>query len=91
MAVAPEQVAHDNHFPLAVIIHPWSYGWKELHTLLETLQREHKNAAYFKSLMIYFTDNLVSYELLSKGSSGLPGLQELLREIKALEIEMHCQ
>ena len=72
-------------------VHHFSSNWKELRTLLETLRRERKNTSYVGSVMIYFTDNSVSYELLSKGSSGSPRLQELLREIKSLEIEMHCQ
>jgi hypothetical protein len=72
-------------------VHHHSSNWKELRTLLETLRRERHNPTYQGALMIYFTDNLVSYELISKGSSGSPGLQELLREIKLLEVEMHCQ
>jgi hypothetical protein len=72
-------------------VHHHSSNWKELRTLLESLRRERRNPAFRGSLMIYFTDNLVSYELLSKASSASPGLQELLREIKLLEVEMHCQ
>eukprot|EP00978_Attheya_sp_CCMP212_P036958 scaffold171148_cov41-Attheya_sp.AAC.1 len=72
-------------------VHHHSSNWKELRTLLESLRQERRNPAFRGSLMIYFTDNLVSYELLSKASSASPGLQELLREIKLLEVEMHCQ
>jgi hypothetical protein len=72
-------------------VHHHSSNWKELRTLLESLRRERRTIAFRGSLLIYFTDNLVSYELLSKASSASPGLQELLREIKLLEVEMHCQ
>ena len=72
-------------------VHHHSSNWKELRTLLEALRRERNTIAFRGSLLIYFTDNLVSYELLSKASSGSSGLQELLREIKLLEVEMHCQ
>eukprot|EP00978_Attheya_sp_CCMP212_P017991 scaffold48695_cov53-Attheya_sp.AAC.1 len=54
-------------------VHHHSSNWKELRTLLESLRRERQNPAFRGSLMIYFTDNLVSYELLSKASSASPG------------------
>ena len=70
----------------------FSSNWKELRTLLFTLEHE-------KSLggervkgrrLLYFTDNMVSYDVFRKGSSKSTPLWTLFLKIKLLELELQC-
>jgi hypothetical protein len=68
-------------------------NWRELRTLLWTLERQQKNPSGFVrgGTLFYFTDNLVSYYVVHNGSSTSPALHELVRRIKLLEIELGCR
>ena len=67
-------------------------NWKELRTLLLTLQRiiadPRKYASVFGCTLFYFTDNEVTYYIVSAGTSPTPALHELAVQIKALEIQL---
>jgi hypothetical protein len=64
----------------------FSSNWKELRTLLATLQHAEKdNKPIGGSTLFYFTDNLVTYYIVSSGSSCSPELHRLIVAIKTLE------
>jgi hypothetical protein len=68
-------------------VHSFSSNWKELRTLVHTLERELGGAGRLRhSTLFYFTDNLVTYYIVSGGSSGSPELQKLIRRLKYLEL-----
>jgi hypothetical protein len=56
---------------------------------VHTLERELDGAGRLRhATLFYFTDNLVTYYIVSGGSSGSPELQKLLRHLKSLEIRL---
>jgi hypothetical protein len=71
-------------------VYHFSSNWKELQTLKATLerarrrQREDVRGVTF----FYFTDNIVTYDIVTSGSSKSPALHEMVEEIKRLEIEL---
>jgi hypothetical protein len=73
-----------------VSVRPYLSNWKELRTLKATLERalttrtENITGATF----FYFTDNLVTYYVVTGGSYTAPSLHELVEDIKMLEIEL---
>jgi hypothetical protein len=68
-------------------VHSFSSNWKELQTLVHTLEREIGGTGRLQhSTLFYFTDNLVTYYIVSGGSSGSPELQKLIRRLKYLEL-----
>jgi hypothetical protein len=68
-------------------VHSFSSNWKELRTLVHTLEREIGGTGRLRhSTLFYFTDNLVAYYIASGGSSGSPELQKLIRRLKYLEV-----
>jgi hypothetical protein len=68
-------------------VHSFSSNWKELRTLVHTLERElDLGGRLFQATLFYFTDNLVSYYIVSSGSSGSPELQKLVWRLKHLEL-----
>ena len=68
-----------------------SSNWKELRTLLATLQyAEQQACAVTGSTFLYFTDNLVTYYIVSSGASSSPELHRLIVEIKRLELVLGC-
>jgi hypothetical protein len=70
-------------------VHSFSSNWKELRTLVHTLERELGGTGRLNNAtLFYFTDNLVSYYIVSGGSSASPELQKLLRRIKFLELTL---
>jgi hypothetical protein len=70
-------------------VHSFSSNWKELRTLVHTLERElGSNGRLHQATMFYFTDNVVTYYIVSGGSSGSPELQKLLRRLKTLELTL---
>ena len=73
-------------------VHSFSSNWRELKTLVLTLERElaRKDSRAKGSTLFYFTDNLVTYYVTNGGSSRSPGLQQLIYEVKRLEIELGC-
>jgi hypothetical protein len=69
-------------------------NWKELRTLLWTLQRclrRPDRHIYRGTTLFYFTDNMVSYYVVQNGSSSSPELHKLTREIKACEVRLGCR
>ena len=68
-------------------VHSFSSNWKELRTLVHTLEREIGGKGLLRnSTLFYFTDNLVTYYIVTSGSSSSPELQKLLRRLKYLEL-----
>ena len=69
-----------------------SSNWKEMRTLLRTLEHESnlkKNRVQGRRLL-YFTDNMVTYDVFRKGSSKSLPLWTLLLKIKLLELKLQC-
>jgi hypothetical protein len=70
----------------------FSSNWKELKTLLLTLQqvsttdRESVRGA----TLFYFTDNSTTYWITKGGSSPSPGLHSLLEDILLLAVDLEC-
>ena len=69
----------------------YSSNWRELRTLLHTLERELRRDQVQGATLFYFTDNLVTYFVTSDGSSRSPALHALIRRIKELEVELGCR
>jgi hypothetical protein len=70
-------------------VHSFSSNWKELRTLVHTLERElGGQGRLHQATLFYFTDNVVTYYIVSGGSSGSPELQKLLRRLKYLEMTL---
>ena len=70
----------------------FSSNWKELRTLLYTLEHEKFSGGHQVRgrRLLYFTDNMVSYDVFRKGSSKSLPLWKLLLKIKLLEMELQC-
>jgi hypothetical protein len=69
-----------------------SSNWKEAHTCLLTVQqlwRTH-SLSLLATTVFYFTDNTTTYYALRKGSSRIPALHALVREIKLICLQMGC-
>ena len=70
-------------------VHSFSSNWRELRTLVHTLERELGGTGWLHhSTLFYFTDNLVTYYIISGGSSSSPELQKLIRHLKYLELKL---
>jgi hypothetical protein len=70
-------------------VHSFSSNWKKLRTLVHTLERELRGTGRLNNAaLFYFTDNLVSYYIVSGGSSTSPELQKILHHIKFLELTL---
>jgi hypothetical protein len=70
---------------------PQTSNWKEARTVLESLRKEVHTGRLEGRMVFYFTDNLVSYYVINKGSSTSPGLHDLAMEIKELCVQLKCQ
>jgi hypothetical protein len=68
-------------------------NWRELRTLLGTLERIHQEGrSYVRGgTLFYFTDNSSVYFIIKGGSSRSPELHKLARTIKMMEIELGCR
>jgi hypothetical protein len=68
-------------------------NWKELRTLLWTLERARKkNHSLLRGgTFFYFTDNSSVYYIIKGGSSKNSELHQLARNIKIMEIELQCR
>ena len=62
-----------------------SSNWKELRTLLTSLQRETTTKRLYGRRVVYFTDNLVTYWIMHNRTSSSPGLHTLVKSISLLE------
>jgi hypothetical protein len=72
-----------------------SSNWKELRTLLKTLERASDNIHIRPQIagttFFYFTDNMVSYcHIVQSGASKSPGLHKLVLKIKKLQLDLQC-
>jgi len=72
-----------------VVIHH-SSNWKELQTLLLTLERlrGRPRTDLEGTTVFYFTDNMVTYFIVASGASRSPQLHSLILSIKLLEMEL---
>jgi hypothetical protein len=70
----------------APIVSHFDSNWRELRTLLWTLERlyDRNPDGHIGGTLFYFTDNLVSYYAVQNGSSSSPALHDLVRQIKKL-------
>lgn len=68
-------------------------NWKELKTLLLTLQHllDEDSESVAGSTLFYFTDNSTTYYIGASGSSTSPGLQALIEQIRHYEYLLRCQ
>jgi hypothetical protein len=72
-------------------VHHFDSNWRELRTLLWTLERKLRRGEGAGSTLFYFTDNLVTYFIVMNGSSKNPDLHALVRRIKLIEILLGCR
>ena len=74
------------------VVYSYSSNWKELKTLLLTLQHLQTIAegAAKGTTIFYFTDNSTFYWIAASGSSTSPGLHALIEEIRLRELETEC-
>jgi hypothetical protein len=73
-------------------VHSFTYNWRELRTIVETLKREEAVFNKLRGRMVfYFTDNEVTYNICKKGSSETLSLQLLVQKLKALELALGCR
>lgn len=74
-------------------VHSHSSNWKELKTLLITLQLLTANhmEAVKDTTLFYFTDNEVTYYISAAGSSSSPGLHALIEQIRHYELRLECR
>jgi hypothetical protein len=57
---------------------------------VEVLRKEDVNTSRYRSKQVlYFTDNMVSYDIARRGSSKNPSLHALVQELKLLDLIMH--
>ena len=63
-----------------------------MRTLLQTLQNEKSKGGIRvrNRRLLYFTDNMVTYDVFRRGSSKSTPLWKLFLQIKLLEIELEC-
>jgi hypothetical protein len=74
------------------VVFRFSSNWKELATLLLTMQQlklEPRDAVE-GTTVFYFTDNFAVYWIAQSGSTPSPLLHNLIEEIKLLEIQLGC-
>jgi hypothetical protein len=70
----------------------FSSNWKGLSTLKQSLLRlRAEDPEGVRGITVfYFTDNSTTYWIAASGSSGSPGLPQLIEEIRLLELELEC-
>ena len=70
----------------------FSSNWKELMTLKQTLENEKSNGGnrVRGRRLLYWTDNMVTYDIFRRGNSKSLRLWTLLLQIKILELELGC-
>jgi hypothetical protein len=73
-------------------VHHFSSNWKELRTLVWTMERIQQEGKDQRGVTIfYFTDNMTTYYVVQNGSSRSPELHKLIQRIKLLEVLMGCR
>ena len=75
-----------------LVVYCFLSNWKELRTLRLVLTKENAHTPnwYHHRLLLYFTDNMVTYDILRKRRSKSPLLHALIMEITGLEIQLDC-
>ena len=70
----------------------YTSNWKELKTLLITLQTLaiRQPDLLKETTLFYFTDNVVTYYVSAAGSSTSKGLQALVEQVRNLELILDC-
>jgi len=65
-------------------------NWKELRTLLHTLEREIEagTGRLHGCTVFYFTDNIVTYYIAHSGGSSVAALHRLIRNLKTIELQL---
>eukprot|EP00957_Ditylum_brightwellii_P180809 13774535-Ditylum_brightwellii.AAC.1 len=53
-------------------------NWKELYTLIQTLEREQSLGCLVGHCVLYFTDNMVTYHVVQQGTSKAESLHKLV-------------
>ena len=71
----------------------FSSNWKEMRTLLTTIEIEMENSVHIVTnrRLLYFTDNMVTYDVFRGGTSKSNALWTLFQRIKLLELQLQCQ
>lgn len=86
----PDQPLHMWLGKWSPIVYKFSSNWKELRTLLLTLQ--HLQQDFRKKVanttIFYFTDNSTNYWIAASGSSKWEKLHSLITEIKSIEQDL---
>jgi hypothetical protein len=73
-------------------VHHFSSNWKELRTLLWTMERLIAQRRQLKGVtLFYFTDNMTTYYIVQNGSSKSIELHKLIRKIKLDEVRLGCR
>ena len=77
-------------------VHQFSSNWRELKTLLLTLEqevdtfRETGTSRFSDRTLLYFTDNMTAYHITTAGSSKSQSLHRLVKQIKHMELQLNC-
>jgi hypothetical protein len=71
-------------------LYRFTSNWKEMRTLLATLERAKAQRRQDISgvTFFYFTDNTTTYFAVTSGSSTAPSLHDMVEKIKQLELEL---
>jgi hypothetical protein len=73
-------------------VHHFTSNWKELRTLLWTVERLVANDRELQGVtLFYFTDNMTTYYIVQNGSSKSIELHKLIRKIKLYEVLLGCR
>jgi hypothetical protein len=73
-------------------VHHFSSNWKELRTLLWTMERLAAQGRDLQGVtLFYFTDNMTTYYIVQNGSSKSVELHRLIRKIKSHEVMIGCR
>ena len=77
----------------ATHVHHFSSNWRELRTLVWSLERhlQADRKDMKGGTVFYFTDNIVTYFVMQNGSSTSPRLHKLVRTAKLLELQLGCR
>jgi hypothetical protein len=89
----PDQPLHIWMGKWSPVVYKFSSNWKELRTLLLTmqhLQRDTCRQKIFNTTIFYFTDNSTTYWISTKGSSKHARLHSLITDIKLIERDLEC-
>lgn len=74
-------------------VHHFSSNWRELRTLVWSLERhcQADRKDMQGGTVFYFTDNIVTYFVMQNGSSSSAELHKLVRAAKLLELQLGCR